>query len=61
MVHSNQIDPAEHLTTTTAEGATITIDAMIFWKILDTELASKTAMEILKISDNNGDDSHLRN
>lgn len=48
-VHGNVIDPSEHLTTTTAEGANIILDAMIFWKIIDTELASKSAMEILKV------------
>lgn len=37
------------LRTTTAEGASINMDAMVFWLILDTELAAKTAMEILRI------------
>lgn len=31
----------------TIEGATVFVDAMIFWSIVDTEIAAKTAMEIL--------------
>jgi len=40
---------SEYLKTTTSEGSTVTLDVMIFWKILSSELASRTAMEILKI------------
>jgi hypothetical protein len=31
----------------TIEGALLIVDVMIFWNIVDTELASKTALEIL--------------
>lgn len=39
--------------TTTSEGSLVTIDAMIFWRITDTEKAAKNAMEMLKINEEN--------
>ena len=60
-------DPSVYLHTTTAEGSTVTLDAMLFWKIVDTEIASKNAMEILVIEDNpaahyntNSEEYHIR-
>ena len=61
----NLDDPSVYLHTTTAEGSTVTLDAMLFWKIIDTEVAAKTAMEILNIEDsfganNNSEEYHIR-
>jgi len=44
------------LEATTAEGATVILDTMIFWKILDTQTAASTAMEILKVDGMSEDD-----
>jgi hypothetical protein len=33
--------------TTTLEGATISLDIMIFWRIVNTEVAAKNGLEIL--------------
>jgi len=46
-------DPTYYLHTTTAEGSHVTLDAMIFWRIVDTEKAAKNAMEMLKINEEN--------
>jgi len=40
----------------TAEGSQILLDAMMFWRIVDSDLAAKTAMEILKSEGNNEKD-----
>lgn len=45
----NVNDSTEYLKTTTSEGSSVSLDAMVFWKIVDTKLAAETAMEILKI------------
>lgn len=39
------------LKTTTSEGTAVILDAMIFWRITDTYLASQTVMEILQVED----------
>ena len=40
-------DLTEYLKSTTAEGSTVYLDAMIFWNIIDTDICAKKAMEIL--------------
>ena len=40
-------DPTQYLQTTTIEGAFVSLDVMVFWNIVDTAKAAKTAMEIL--------------
>jgi hypothetical protein len=42
-------DQTEYLHTVTADGSAVILDSMIFWFIVDTELAAKTAMKILDI------------
>jgi hypothetical protein len=37
-------NPALYLFTRTIEGAFISLNVMIFWNIIDTELAAKNAM-----------------
>ena len=47
--------------TSTAEGSTIYIDSMIFWKIFVTAIATKNAMEILKIDEaDDGGNHHFK-
>lgn len=40
-VNKFKIDDSLHLKTTTCEGATVYLDCMIFWMIVDTDLASR--------------------
>ena len=40
-------NPSFYLYARTIEGAFISLDVMIFWNIVDTELAAKNAMQIL--------------
>lgn len=37
--------------TTTSEGSSVTLDAMVFWRIVDTKLAAERAMESLRDND----------
>jgi len=39
------------LHTTTAEGTAVVLEAMVFWKIVDTLTAARNAMEILVIDE----------
>lgn len=45
----NYTDQTEYLHTVTADGSAVILDAMVFWFIVDTEMAAKTAMKILDI------------
>lgn len=45
-------DQTEFLKTTTAEGSSVILEAMIFWTIIDTFKAATKAMEILVVDDN---------
>lgn len=49
--NSRNFDPSMDLKTTTSEGTAVILDAMIFWRITDTYLASQTVMEILQVED----------
>lgn len=51
-------DPSQDLQTSTCEGSAVILDAMIFWKITDTYLASQTVMEILTVEDGNNNNNH---
>lgn len=44
-------DPTANLHTITAEGATVILDSMVFWYIVDTLKAAINAMEILKVEE----------
>lgn len=44
---TSKYDQSLYLLTTTLEGAMISLDIMIFWKIKDSDLAAKNAMDIL--------------
>ena len=37
------------LKTTTVEGASVHLDCMIFWQVIDTELAARTAIQFLDV------------
>jgi len=41
------MDPSHYLETSTIEGASVHLDVMIFWRIVDTELSALTAMTFL--------------
>lgn len=43
-IESDKLDTGLLLKTTTAEGATAHLDCMIFWQVVDTELAARTAV-----------------
>ena len=47
-------DPKSYLLATTAEGSAVCLDVMAFWRIIDVELAARTAMEILVIEEDSG-------
>jgi hypothetical protein len=47
MKNQDPTDPTFNLRARTIEGAFICVDCMIFWNVVDTELAATNAMEIL--------------
>lgn len=44
-------NPARFLHTTTAEGSPVSLEAMVFWKITDSLIAARNAMEILVVEE----------
>jgi hypothetical protein len=50
-IQQTEAHPALYLKTTTSEGASVHLDCMVFWQITDTELAARTAIQFLNISD----------
>jgi hypothetical protein len=44
-------NPSRFLHTTTAEGAPVSLEAMVFWKITDSLIAARNAMEILVVEE----------
>ena len=48
-LNRHEFVPTQVLRTTTAEGAEVILDSMVFWDIKDTMVAATTAMELLKV------------